>query len=132
MKLNTLFIANAIVLLPSGLGFLIAPAYFMSFSGITLSPGGEYLVQLLGVAYVAISVLCWLIKNAEDSTALRAIIASSFVHTCIGGFVAGYAQLAGIVNAFGWITVLLCSGLAISYGYFLFIKPLAALPQTMH
>ena len=122
MKLKTLFIFNAIIILPSGLSFLIAPAYFMSFSGITLSLGGEYLVQLLGVAYIAISVLCWLVKDAEDSTALRAIVASSFVHTFIGSVVAIYAQVSGIVNVSGWVTVVLYVGLAISYGYFLFKK----------
>jgi hypothetical protein len=122
MKLKTLFIINAIIILPSGLSFLIAPAYFMSISGITLSTGGQYLVQLLGVAYIAISVLCWLIKNAEDSTALRAIIASSFVHTGLGTIIAAYAQISGVVNSYGWITVVLYFSLSVSYGYFLFKK----------
>ena len=122
MKLRTLFLFNAFIILPSGLGFLVAPAYFMSFSGITLSSGGEYLVQLLGVAYIAISALCWLVKDAEDSTALRAIIATSFLHTTIGSVVAVYAQVSGIVNTSGWVTVVLYISLAIGYGYFLFKK----------
>lgn len=124
MKLKTLFIINAIIILSSGLSFLFAPAYFMSFSGVTLSVAGEYLVRFLGVAYIAISILCWLVKNAEDSTALRAIVASSFMHTAIGSVLAVYVQVTGIVNASGWVTVILYIGLAISYGYFSFKKPL--------
>ena len=96
----------------------------MSFSGVTLSVAGEYLVRFLGVAYIAISILCWLVKNAEDSTALRAIVASSFMHTAIGSVLAVYVQVTGIVNASGWVTVILYIGLAISYGYFSFKKPL--------
>ena len=122
MKLKTLFLANAVIILPSGLSFLIAPAYFMSFSGITLSSGGEYLVQLLGIAYIAISILCWMVKDAENSTALRAIVATSFFHSAVGSVVAVYAQVTGIVNSSGWVTVVLYVGLAVGYGYFLFKK----------
>ena len=124
MKLKTLFITNAIIILPSGLGFLVAPAYFLAVSGISLGSGGAYMVQLLGVAYVAISALCWLVRDAEESSALRAIIASSFLHTALGSAIAVYAQASGVVNNYGWITVVLYAGLAISYGYFLFVEPM--------
>lgn len=46
-----------------------------------------------------------------------------FVYSAVGLVVALYSQLAGMVNALGWSTVVLFLLFALGFGYFQFMKP---------
>ncbi len=49
-----------------------------------------------------------------------------FVGNAVGFIVAFMGQLAGVVNALGWLSVAIYLVLALGYGYFQFLKPSAA------
>jgi hypothetical protein len=102
------------------------PGTVLAFYGITLSPGGILIARLFGAALLEFALLSWLVRNAGDSEARKAIILAVFVGEVIGFIVALVGQLSGEVNALGWSTVAVYLLLALGFGYFQFIKPSTA------
>lgn len=126
MKLSLIMIINAIVALIFGVAFVLAPTATGSLYGLEPDEPLKYIVQLFGAALLSIGVLTWLAKNAAESDTLRAIVLALFVGNAVGFIVALMGQLAGVVNALGWLSVAIYLVLALGYGYFQFIKPSAA------
>ena len=124
MRLSNLMAIKAIIVVVFGIGFVLMPATVMSFYGVTLDPGGVYMTQLFGAAFILIGILLWFARTASASdVALRAIVLAVAVGDTIGFIVALRAQLSGVVNALGWVTVALYLLLALGFGYFRFAKP---------
>jgi len=123
MKLNTLFTINTIVAGVFGLAFVLVPETAISFYGATLSPAGVLVARLFGAALFGYAVLSWFARNAGESEARNAIVLAIFVGDAIGFIVALLGQLSGVVNAFGWSTVVIYLLLALGFGYFTFVKP---------
>lgn len=120
MKLRSLLILHAVVALVFGIAFVLTPTPLLSFYGVTLSPGGRVVTQLLGAAHIGIGLLAWFVRNAAESEALRAIVLGYFVATVIGFIVTLLAQLSGVMNTLGWSAVGIYLLLALGYGYFQF------------
>jgi hypothetical protein len=124
MKLSCLMAIKAIIVIVFGIGFVLIPATVMSFYDVTLNPDGAYMTQLFGAAFILLGILLWSARNAPRSeVALRAIVLAVVVGDVIGFIVALVAQLSGVVNALGWVTVALYLLLALGFGYFQFVKP---------
>ena len=124
MKLSNLMAIKAIIVFVFGIGFVLIPATVLSFYGATLDPGGVYMTQLFGAAFILLGILLWFARTASASdVALRAIVLAVAVGDTIGFIVALLAQLSGVVNALGWVTVALYLLLALGFGYFRFAKP---------
>lgn len=124
MKLSNLMIIKAVIVVVFGVGFVLMPATVMSFYGVTLNPGGAFMTQLFGAAFILLGILLWFARNAPSSdVALRAIVLAVVVGDVIGFIVALLAQLSGVTNALGWVTVALYLLLALGFGYFQFVKP---------
>lgn len=124
MKLSSLMAIKAIIVAVFGIGFVLTPATVMSFYGVTLDAGGVYMTQLFGAAFILLGVLLWFARAASASdVALRAIVTAVAVGDAIGFLVALLAQLSGVVNALGWVTVALYLLLALGFGYFRFARP---------
>lgn len=66
MKLNLLFVINAILAGLFGLGLIFAPAFVMDIYGVELPPAGLILGQMLGSCLVGIAILSWLARGMED------------------------------------------------------------------
>jgi hypothetical protein len=133
MKLSSLMAIKAVICIVFGIGFLLVPAPLFSLYGVTLTPGTSAIVQLFGAAFVLLSVMLWLARNAPGSeVALKAFVLAVFVGDTIGLVVALLAQLSGAMNSLGWMIVVLYLLLALGFGYFQFVKPAAesATPQT--
>ena len=126
MRLSNLLIFHAFVALVFGIAFVLVPMPLLSFYGVTLGPGGRVMAQLFGAAHIGIGLLAWLVRDAAESEALRAIVLAYFVATAIGFIVALLAQLSDVVNTLGWSVVGLYLLLALGYGYFQFVKPSVA------
>ena len=122
MKLSTFMVITAIVAFLFGLAFLLVAGTLMSFYGVSLSPGGLIVARLFGAALLGFAVLTWSARNAEESEALRAIILALFISDAIGFIVALIGQLAGVLNALGWSTVIIYLLLALGFGYFQFMN----------
>jgi len=123
MKLEVLFIITATIAIVFGVVFVIIPTQVYSLYGIEADAGLNYMGQLFGAALIAIGLISWHSKNAADSDARKAIILSIFIADGIGFVVALIGQLNNVVNALGWLTVVIYLLLTIGFGYFQFSKP---------
>ena len=126
MKLSTMFIIYAVISAIFGLTFIFMPQTALALYGITLSPGGILIARLFGAALLEFALLSWLVRNAGDSEARKAIILAVFVGEVVGFIVALVGQLSGVVNALGWSTVAIYLLLALGFGYFQLKKPSTA------
>ena len=122
MKLNTFMAIAAVIALVFGLGFVLFPAQVMSLYGVTLEAGGQWVGRYLGSAFIGISVLTWLARNAEQGRALSAILLGDFALSAIGLVVAILDIIYGPGNALVWSTVAIYLFLTVGFGYFQFVK----------
>jgi len=123
MKLRSLFIVNAIVALPFGVGAVLAPKPLLSLYGAALDSAGSLTMQFAGVPLIGIGLLTWLARNAAESETRRAIVLALLIADIVGFIVALLGQLSGVLNELGWSTVGIYLLLALGYGYFQFAKP---------
>jgi hypothetical protein len=122
MKLSTVMVINAIVAFMFGIAFVVVPAPLVSLYGVTADPALKYLGQLFGAALLAIALVAWSARNAPDSDARSAIALGLFVGYAIGFIVALIGQLNNVVNALGWLNVVIYLVLTFGYGYYQFAK----------
>lgn len=123
MKLNALFIITSVIALVFGVLFVIIPGPMYSLYGIESNMMLNYMGGLFGAALIAIGLISWLARNAVDSEARRAVILSFFIADAIGFIIALIGQLNGVVNALGWLTVVIYFLLCLGFAVFQFSKP---------
>jgi len=110
---------KAIVCIVFGLGFVILPSFVMNLYDVNLGEGGVYMTRLLGQAFILLSLLLWLVRNTDEAATRRAFALAILVGDLIGFVISLQGQLAGSVNALGWVTVIIYLVLALGFGYFL-------------
>jgi len=125
MKLSNFLVVKAVVSLAFGIGFALMPAVAMSLYGITLDPAGILMARFLGACFIGIGLICWLDRNA-DPQALQGITLALCIGDTIGFIVALLGQLSGLMNALGWVIVVIWLLLAMGLGYFRFLKKSAS------
>jgi hypothetical protein len=125
-------IINAVVAAVFGFAFLLVPGEIGAQYGVDSNAAMNYMGQLLGAAFIGFAVLTWWARNANDSTARRAIVLAFFIGNVAGFVVALIGQLNEVVNTLGWSTVAIYLLFALAYGYFQFFKPAAReVPSAM-
>jgi len=122
MKLSTLLTIQSIMLGIFGLGTLLIPKTLWGVYGITLGAGGIFFARFGGVVMIGNALLSWLIRNAADSEARRAIVTVFFFDWAAHVIVFLTVQLAGTANSLGWSNVGLAVLGALAWGYFRFMK----------
>ena len=128
MKLKTLLVINAIILGFFGLTQTLIPTAIAAPYGATLDPVAKHQLQTLGAYYLGLAVLSWMTRNVTDSNALRAILLAFFISYIIA-MIIGIIDLLPIpFNALAWSSIVIYLLLLIGFGYYLFVKPSAALP----
>ena len=123
MRFSTFMAIAALLALVFGLGFLLFPAELMSSYGVTLEEAGQWVGRYLGSAFMGISVVTWLARNAERGAALRAIVLGELVLSATGLVVGILDALYGPGNALLWSTVVIYLFLTVGFGYYQFVKP---------
>lgn len=123
MKLGTLMLLTAIVGVVYGLGFLLLPAQTLQFYGVSTNAAGLFLARFFGGSTVGFAILTWSARHGEDGRTQQPITLALFVSFAIGSVLAIWAQLTGLMNALGWIGVVLFPLFALGYGYFQFMHP---------
>ena len=126
MKLSQFLTLKAVLSLGFGVALVLAPASLLSLYGVSLDPAGGYLARLLGVDLIGIGLVCWVAKNAVESELVQALILVLFAADAIGCVVVVWGQLAGVLNALGWVNVAIWLFLTLGLGYFRFVKPSVA------
>ncbi len=123
MKLSNLLLLNSVVALVFGIGFLLIPGSVLAMYGAAPGPQINLTGQFFAVELIHVGVLAWLIRNAADILARRAVIAAGLVANLVGLVIALIGTLSGVVNSFGWSAVVIYVVLALGYAYFQFMAP---------
>ncbi len=124
MKLGNFLVVKAVISLAFGITVALVPAAVMPLYGATLDPIGTLMTRLLGACLIGIGLICWLDRSA-DPQALRGITLALCVGDTVGFIAALLGQLSGVMNALGWVNVVIWLFLAVGLGYFRFLKPSA-------
>lgn len=122
MKLGSFLAIKAVISLVFGLLFALLPAVAMSLYGVQLDAAGIVMARYFGACLIGIGLICWL-NRSGDAQLLQNITLSLCIADTIGFIVALMAQLSGLINALGWINVIIWLLLALGLGYFRFLKP---------
>ena len=128
MKLKVVFMANAVVSLPFGIGCVLAPHLFLSLLGATLGPAGALMMQYGGAWLIGLGLLTWFTRNAADSEVGRGIALALLVAYLVALVVSVLGQLAGVLNALGWMPVAIQAFFSVSLGYLLLAERRAVAP----
>ncbi len=126
MNLKTLMLITAVVGIVYGLGFLVAPVMTLSFYGVSTDAAGAYLARFFGATLVSFALVIWSLRSVSEPDAVRLIVWALFVSFALGSVLALWGQLTGLMNAFGWIGVVLFPLIMLGYAYFLFARRGAA------
>jgi hypothetical protein len=117
MRFENLLFVNAVIAVPMGIAFILAPARLLTTYGVTLSPMGLVIYQFWGVFLVGLGLLVWSVRKVEDRGVQRAIALTLFLTYGASCIIAVRGQLAG-ANITGWSTVVFFSLLALTFGYY--------------
>ena len=123
MTLKTMMVIKAVVCLFFGILFLFAPEFLYGIFGATLNNGGVFAAHEYGAAMFGILMITWFGRNAVDSDLRRATVLGLTVYDGIGVVISIIAVAAGVMNALGWLVVVLYLFLALGFGYFLIKNP---------
>jgi hypothetical protein len=103
MKLNVLLSITAVYMALLGLGFIFAPqAIGVGAVPEDAPPALIAYLRVFGTTFLGIAVLNWTARNAEPSTALKAIILGNIVGFSVGpaldvwGLLSGARRLAAV------------------------------------
>jgi len=122
MGLKTLMIIKAVVCLVFGLILLFLPGPLLVILGSSYGAGAAITAR----EYGAVLMLTWFARNAEDSTARRAIIINLFVYDAVAFIAMLILQLSAAMNALGWGVVFIYLFFTVAFGYYLLPQKKAA------
>ena len=114
-------IIKAVISLLFGIALAVIPAQLMAIYGSTLDADAVLMARLVGALLIGVGLICWLSRN-KSAESLQDIVLSLFIADTLGFLVVLMGQLSGLMNALGWIIVLIWLLLAIGLGYFRFIR----------
>jgi hypothetical protein len=131
MKASYVFAGAALVAAIFGVAFLLAPGQTMALYDVTLDEAGLFIARLLGAAFLGFAVINWLVRDAAPSRERQAIALALFVSLGLGFVASLMAQLAGIANSLGWLTVALYLVFSLGFAWVRFMGEGAAVGPQM-
>jgi hypothetical protein len=130
MRLKTLFVLNTVVSVPFGVGSALVPHLFLSLFGATLGPAGAVMMQYGGAWLIGMGLLTWLTRDTAESDAGRHIAVSLLIGYLVALVVSVSGQLAGALNALGWMPVVIQGSFAGGLGYYLLAERRGSAPAA--
>ncbi len=121
--MNVLFLVSMIVELIFGLGYLFIPATLLTPFGVSLDTLSTMFIRLFGSALLAFPVLLWYARSSANAEFKRGTVKTMFTYYLVSMILLMMAELSGMMNAMGWIGVILHLVLVVWFGYFLVKKP---------
>jgi len=122
MNRSAVLVFAAVVSVIYGLGLIFAPATINEMHGIASNSGTSLMSRYFGAALLGIGVMAWLAREASDSDAMSALLQGAFVLSAIGLIISVHAIYAGVMNAVGWVPVIIQVVLTIGFGYHAFMR----------
>ena len=113
----------AVLAILYGIGFVLIPAKMGELYGVQPEPHAILNVQYFGSALLAWGVILWFARDL-DWAAVRGVLIGSVVGDAVGGLLSVWGISQGLVNAFGWTSVVIYVLLLLGALYFL--KPASA------
>jgi hypothetical protein len=118
MKLGTFILTHSILLFLFGLGFLLAPAWMLSFYGTSTNSTGLLTARVFGIGNIQLSIILWASRKDDEAKILKTLVLLLFLGNALAFLLALQAQISGVFNALGWTNVALYLLFAFGYGYF--------------
>ena len=119
----------AVLAILYGIGFVLIPAKMGELYGVQPEPHVILNVQYFGSALLAWGVILWFARDL-DWAAVRGVLIGSVVGDAVGGLLSVWGISEGLVNAFGWTSVVIYVLLLLGALYFL--SPGSRKPASAH
>ncbi len=120
LQAKYVFIFNSITAILFGLGFMFMPDILMTLIGFSNVADGPTAFRFFGIAVFGTSILTFLVRNEESSTARQAIMITQVINfALINIFLLIFGDLANLML---WSTFFLHILMIIAYVYILFQK----------
>ena len=119
MNFKNLMIIKALVCIFFGVLMLAIPGILFSIFGATLTDAGMFPAREYGSALIGMTCLCWIGRNATESTAIKAIIVALFVYDLVAFIMTTITVIYGVLNVLGWFIVFVYLFFALGFGYYL-------------
>ena len=96
-----------------GIACVLSPQAAFAPSGMEFNPAAVLFGRVFGSAVLALAVIAWLARRSGQPAVLRTATEGLFVYYLVSLVAIVPAQLAGVMNATGWLVVALHAGLAV-------------------
>lgn len=124
MNLKNLFRVSGLLLMISGIMWMVSPASAPSSLGMEIDATGAYYIQQLGATTVGIALLMLLVSGMAPTPARQAVATAVVVFQASSAILNLLAVLGGTIpTGSGWFGVILNLVFALAFAYFRFIRP---------
>ena len=121
MKLSTFLMIKAVICFIFGLPALLVPEIMGTIFGMPLTQGAELMTRYFGVGFIGIGLILWYARGAPRDNLVNGILFSLSSIDFLGFIVALMAMLQGVMNVYGWVTVVVWLLMALGCSYYRFI-----------
>jgi hypothetical protein len=104
--ISALAFAVALLIIPSARGRAFA---------LELQPAGRLLARCWGVELLGTSLLCWFLRDLATARERRGLLLALLSADLVGIAVLLQAQISGLLNNLGWVTLVFYLGLLAAY-----------------
>ena len=122
MKLNSFLMVATIVAAVFGLAFLIGPSQLAALYGVKLTPATEVIGRIAGPVILGFAIVFWGARNGNGAETFKAVMMAGLIANGLDCLILLHATATGLLNALGWLSVLINGALAAGFGYFIFGK----------
>ncbi len=114
--LRTLFLVHFVVALVFGLLYLLIPAMFLGWLGVSVQDVYPY--RLIGAATLALGASSWYCYKAAEWERVKIVVLAEIVWTVLAALVSLYGLLFAGQPAAYWINVIIMACFAVAFTYF--------------
>jgi len=112
---------KSIISLIDGIALVVVPIAYMNLVELYLGDTGILMARFFGALLIGVGLICWFSRGGTRKTVGGTLLAL-FVADTLGFLIALKGQLAGLMNALGWVIVAIWLILALGLAYFRFLK----------
>ena len=125
MKRDTLLVVFSAVAAIKCVVMLAAPAFYLFVFQVQSTALAEMLVRHAGALYGGLGVMAWLVRGAEPSRALEAMMYGLAIANGLAGAILAMLAMSGMVSQVMWISAAV--HLAFCLGFLVAANPRGAL-----
>jgi hypothetical protein len=123
MQQSPFFVVVAVISALFGLGFLLIPDQLAILYGTTGNDLASMMGRFFGSALIAVAIIVFMARDLGASPALTGVLWGGLVLSVIDALLTLWSTSTGLLNALGWVTVIVDVLLAAGFAYLLFVRP---------